>query len=61
MTLMDKKFLFERKEDVGEIEVLRTCEVEQFLKDLIAKFKGMEIVSGEVIEYEIKKSAGNFK
>jgi len=36
-------------------------DVKQFLKDLIAKFKGMEIVSGEVIEYEIKKSAGNFK
>jgi len=66
MTLMDKKFLVERKEDVGEIEVLRVSDVkgcfEEILKgiDDIIEYDDMTITAcnEEIFEF-IKQKVGN--
>jgi len=39
-------------------ETINTEDVKEFIEKIIKKFKRMKIVSGDVIEFEIKQEAG---
>jgi len=53
MSLSDKRFKNEFRTNCYLHE-----DVKESMKNLIKKFKGMKIVSGEVIEFEIRQEVG---
>lgn len=52
---------WQKLELLKEAKKLRDKELDKFARDLIEKFKGMEIVSGEVIKFEVSVIRKGFK